>query len=445
MKSKSNLLEDNILRVFLKYLVTSTAGMLMVSLYILIDTIFIGQGLGKDGLAALNISIPIYNLLFGTGILIGTGSATIISINIGKGNIEKAKAAFNHSVILGIGIGAIFTISGLIFLESLARILGAKNEILPMVKEYLTVIIAFSWSFLMVYNLANVVRNDNGPKRAMLAMAAGGITNVIFDYIFIFPMGMGMRGAAIATVMSSIVSLVILTLHFFGGRSMFKLTSLKLQGELIKRIAAIGIGSFIIEISSGVVIFMFNRELLKLIGDIGVSAYSIIANVSLMCVAVITGIAQGIQPISSINYGAKKLQRVYTVRKLGILSAVAVGAVFLAIGLTIPRVIVSAFTKETGEIVDITIKGIRYYFLAFPLIGINIIMGSYFQSIGKAKYSTTFSLCRGIIFTVVGLKVLSQFLGITGVWMTVPAAEAVTLVIVMVVLLKNGRMRYTSN
>jgi putative MATE family efflux protein len=439
MKRKMNLLEDNILKIFFKYLITSTAGMLMVSLYILFDTIFVGQGLGKEGLAALNISIPVYNLIFGTGILIGTGTATIMSISLGKGNQKKAQAAFNHSIVLGLGIGLIYTVLGLTFLEPLAILLGAGEESLPMVKEYLGVIIAFSWSFLMVYNLSNVVRNDHGPKRVMIAMGAGGITNVIFDYIFIFPMNMGMRGAAIATVMSSLASLIILALHFYKGNSMFKITSLKLQWSLIKGIGAIGVGSFIIEISSGLVIFLFNRELLKLIGDIGVSAYSIIANISLMCVAVFTGIAQGMQPISSINYGAKKLDRVYAVRKLGLAAAIAVGAFFLAFGLTMPRLIVSMFTSETGEIVNITVEGIRYYFIAFPIMGINIIMGSYFQSIGKAKYSTTISLCRGIIFTIVGLKILSYMLGVTGVWVTVPVAEVGTLIIVAMILLRKKK------
>lgn len=439
MKNKINLLEDNILKVFFKYLVTSTAGMLMISFYILIDTIFIGQGLGKQGLAALNISIPLYNVLFGTGIFIGTGAATIMSINMGRGNKAKAQEAFNHAIIIGIIIGAAYTVLGLVYLEPLARVLGATGEIIPMVKEYLGVILMFSWSFLMVYNLANIVRNDHGPKRAMIAMAAGGVTNIIFDYIFIFPMNMGMRGAAIATVMSSLVSLAILVQHFLGGRSIFKVTSLKLRLKVSKKIGAIGIGSFIIEVSSGIVIFVFNRELLVLIGDIGVSAYSIIANISLMCVAALTGVAQGVQPISSINYGAKKLERVYTVRKLGLSAAVIIGAVFLLIGVTVPKFIVALFTSETGDIVNITVEGIRYYFIAFPIMGVNIIMGSYFQSVGRAKYSTIISLCRGIVFTILGLKLLSSTLGVTGVWITVPAAEVLTLAIIGLILLKSKK------
>jgi putative MATE family efflux protein len=445
LRKTMNLLEDNIFKLFAKFAATSIAGMLMVSLYILFDTIIVGQGVGKDGLAALNISIPIYNLIFGTGILIGTGGATAMSISIGAGRMEKANKAFDHAVVLGIIVGVVYTIFGTIFLEEIAYFLGASPATLPMVKEYLGVIVLFSWAFLMVYNLAAIVRNDHGPKRSMIALGAGGVVNVVFDYIFVFPLGMGMRGTAIATVMSAITSLIILLFHFIGGHSSFKITSFKLHFSLINRIISIGIASFIVEVSSGIVIFLFNRELLGRIGEIGVSAYSIIANVSLMCVAIFTGIAQGIQPIASTNYGAGKYKRIYAVRRLGMITAIVFGVLFFLAGMLMPEVIVAAFTGEKGQIVDLTKEGIRYYFLAFPLMGINLIMGSYFQAIEKTKYSTAISLCRGIIFTTTGLKLLSNALGVTGIWITVPAAEVATLVVVFIILYRIRQARAVRN
>lgn len=441
MKNKYDLVEDNILKLFFKFLGTSTTGMIMVSLYILFDTIFVGQGVGKEGLAALNIALPAYNLLFGTGTLLGTGGATAMAVSLGSKDKDSAQRAFNHSLVLGIIMGIIYTVIGLLFMDKICYFLGAGPETLPLIKEYLGVVIPFSWSFLMVYNLSIIVRNDHGPKRAMIAMAAGGITNAVMDYVFVFPLGMGMRGAAIATVMSSLVSLSILLMHFIGGHSNLRITSLRLRFDFTKRIVSIGIASFIIEISSGLVIFLFNKQLLSMIGEIGVSAYSIIANVSLMCVAIFTGIAQGIQPIASINFGAKKYSRVYTIRKLGIISAAIFGMLFFILGLTIPETIVSAFTSEKGQIIDITKEGIKYYFLAFPIMGINIVMGSYFQSIEKTPYSTAISLCRGIIFTALGLKLLTLFLGISGIWLTVPMAEILTLIIITVILYKEKLQR----
>lgn len=436
MKKGFDLLNGNIFKLFLKFMVTSTSGMIMVSLYVLFDTIFVGQGLGKEGLAALNISIPIYNLLFGTGILIGNGGATVLSINIGRGKEKKAVSAFYHSFILGIVVGAFYSVLGMIFLDKISIFLGASEETLPLVKEYLSAIIPFSWSFVMVYNLAAIVRNDHGPKRAMIAMGLGGLANVVLDYLFIFPLKMGMRGAAIATVISSLVSLAILMQHFYGEHTIFKLKNIRpsLELKMVRKIAEIGIGSFIIEISSGIVIFLFNAELIRQIGDIGVSSYSIIANISLMCVAVFTGIAQGIQPISSVNYGAQKLSRVNTVKRLGLITAAIVGVLFMLLGLTIPQYIIALFTSETGDIVNLTAEGIKYYFIAFPVMGINIVMGGYFQSIEKTKYSTIVSLSRGIIFTSIGLKVMVAILGVTGVWITVPMAEIITFIVIIAIL-----------
>ncbi|MGE4284731.1 MAG: MATE family efflux transporter [Clostridia bacterium] len=430
LKKNYNLLDENIFVIFKKFVITSTSGMIMISLYILFDTIFIGQGIGQAGLAALNISIPIYNILFGTGILIGSGSATIMAISLGNKDMKGAQRAYEHSVCLGIITGIVYTFSGLMFIDQIAIFLGASTENMQLVKEYLGIIVSFSWSFVMVYNLAAVVRNDNGPKRAMLAMGIGGITNVIFDYILIFPLEMGMKGAAIATVMSSLVSLVILVWHFIGKHSSLKIKSMKLQQKLAGKILTIGMSSFIIEVSSGIVIFLFNKELLKTLGDIGVSAYSIIANVALMVTAIFSGIAQGVQPIASMNFGARKLDRVYKVRRYGIISAIALGVIFMLIGLIFPKAIIAAFTGEGGKIVDITEEGIKVYFLAFPIIGVNIVVTGFFQSIGQARYAMVFSLLRGIIFAAVGLKILSNMFGTIGIWLTIPVIETLTLVII---------------
>ncbi|MGI5901070.1 MAG: MATE family efflux transporter [Desulfitobacteriia bacterium] len=430
MAKKYNLLEGNIFAIYKKFVSTSIAGMLMVSFYILFDTIFIGQGVGPGGLAALNISIPIFNLFFGTGMLIGIGSATVMSINVGHKNIVGARQAFEHSLILGVITGALYSLGSVLFLEELMVFLGAGPESEPLIREYLGVILPFSWAFLLVQNLAIIVRNDQGPKRAMLAMGIGSITNVILDYILIFPLQMGMRGAAIASVLAALLSLFILAWHFLGGHSTFRIKSFRLRAGLIRRIAVIGLAAFIIEISSGLIIYLYNQELLKLIGDIGVSAYSIIANISLMAVALFTGIAQGVQPIASTNFGARKLNRVYKVRKYGIFTALAFGSLFMFTGLLIPETIISAFTTETGEFVNIAREGIRIYFLAFPIMGLNVFLNGFFQAIERPRYSTLISLLRGIVLTFIWLKILPPILGLRGIWLTTPISETLTFLII---------------
>lgn len=436
MNIQQNISSDGLTKTFIKYVSTSTAGMLMISMYILFDTIFVGQSLGEVGLAALNISIPIYNFLFGTGILIGTGGAIIISIKNGSNDNKSALRVFEHSIMLGALVGIIFSILGYMFLETLVLTLGAGPDNKAMVRDYLGVIMPFSWSFIMVYNLAAIVRNDNGPKRAMIAMGLGGLTNIVFDYIFIFPLNMGIKGAAIATVMSSLVSLLILLWHFIGKHSSFKVNSFRLDKKLSLRIAQTGFPSFIIELSSGLIIYIFNKELIKTLGYIGVSAYSIIANLALMIIAIFNGVSQGIQPIVSYNYGANNLDNVNKVKRYGVTLSLILGLCFLTLGLLIPEFLISLFTSETGEIVEITKLGIRIYFLSFPIAGINVVLNGFLQSIELSKLATFISVLRGIVFNWIGLKVLTTLFDATGIWLTTPTTEILTMFVISIFLLQ---------
>jgi len=443
MQKKLNLLEDDIKKLFVKYVSTSVLGMITVSLYILFDTIFIGRGIGKEGLTALNISLPIYNLIYGTGMLIGVGGATAMSISRGAGEEKKAQKFFKSALTLGVIMGISYSLLGIIFLERISLALGASKESLPLVKEYLGVIILFTPFFLMVQNLSALVRNDKGYKRAMFAAIAGGLTNLVFDYLFIYPLNMGMRGAAIATAMSAMVSVTVLLAHFKKD-NLLKLGFITLDLSTVKRILSIGLSGFIIEISAGLAIYLFNKELLSTIGELGVASYSIIANCSIMCVAIISGIAQGVQPIISINYGAEKKHRVSISKNLGIVSGILVGGLFLVLGLLIPETIASAFTKEKGEMLSMTVQGIKLYFTAFPFMGISIMVGAYFQAIEKSKYSTFLSLFRGIIFIAILLKVLPLLFGANGIWLTVPFSEVLALGVIALILVIEKKNSHNS-
>lgn len=446
MKNHNDLLDGNVGKLFTKYVLTSTIGMLMVSMYILFDTIFVGQKFGEVGLAALNISIPIYNLLFGIGILIGTGSATLISVNLGRNDKDSANKAFEHAIILGVAIGAVITILGLVFLDNIIILLGASDNNIAFVKEYLTIVFTFSWSFIMTYNLSPIIRSDGGPRRTMIAMGLGGLTNIVFDYIFIFPLNMGMKGAAAATVLSSLVSLLILSWHFIGKHSEFKLKGFKIKLANTVKIFKIGLSSFIVELSSGLLILLFNKELLKIMGDIGVSAYSIIANIALMVTSILTGVSQGMQPLVSINYGADKLDRTYKIRRLGFITAISIGIFFLTIGLLYPTFLISVFTSAKGAIVDITKAGMRIYFIAFPIIGINVILAGYYQAIEQARLATTLSLLRGPVLTFILLKLLTYTLESIGIWITTPITELSTLfVIIIISLVEKQNMEVWAN
>lgn len=429
MKNNINpILEGNIKLVFFKFLFNSVFAMLIVAFYIMVDTIFIGRGIGSEGLAALNIALPIFNILNSTGLLLGMGGSTALSISVGKNDIQESRRVFTQTIISAVIIGVIYSILGVIFKEKIAYLLGATKENISLVLSYLNGVLFMSFSFMLVHTISSFVRNDNRPRLAMIATVIGGITNIILDYIFIFNFKMGMTGAALATSIASFLNLTILLSHFFSRKCSLKFIKVKFTVNRLSRILLNGTPSCIIELSSGIVIFIFNIAILNIIGDIGVSAYSIIANISLVCTAIFTGIAQAVQPIISINYGAKKIDRVKIVKKMALISAAIVGCSFYILGITFPNYIVSLFTSETGEIINITVNGIKYYFIGFLVMGFNIVLGSYYQSREYSGVSNFISLGRGIIFIVLGLVILPRLLGINGVWLTIIFSELMTLI-----------------
>lgn len=444
MSKRTDLLNDDIKKIFIKYLIPSIAGMLGISLNILFDTIFIGRGVGSEGLAALSIAIPMYNVLGAVGLLLGIGGATAASVSMGQKEYDKVNEIFTTSIIISIFLGVLFTVFGVVFIDKLCYFLGATEEIFSLVKDYLGILMIFSCAFILSQVLAVFVRNDRNPKRAMWSVLIGNLSNVVLDYIFIMKLGWGMKGAITATVCSPTITLLLLSLHFIKGNNTLKvkINKFKFNIHTITRIFKNGTPSFIMEMSNAMIIFAFNNVIWRLVGSIGVSAYSIIANISLICAAIFYGISQAIQPIISINYGARKEERVHKSLKLAIITAGIFGIIFYSIGLIFPEFIVSLFNNENAELMTMTTIGIKRYFMAFIFMGCNISMASYFQSIENARASSIVSISRGVIFILIGLMILPKFLGINGVWLTVAFAESISL-IVSFVCFKRFKKSYT--
>lgn len=430
MKGNQDLIKGNIKKIFLNYLLASVGGMLGISLYVLGDTLLVGRGLGSNGLTALNVSIPIMNVFSGVGLLFGVGGATIMSILRGEGREEETSEIFSLAFILAALSGGIISILGLVYLERFSIFMGASQGIvLNMSKEYLVPLFLASMFFVVNTLLTVFVRNDNGPRLAMTAMLVSSISNVILDYVFLFIFDWGIRGIGIATALSPIISLCILSSHFIRRKNSISLVKIGFQSRVLRRIVANGIPSFVIETMAGAVIFIFNRAILTIEGDLGVAAYSIVANLSLFCAAVFNGIGQGIQPIISINYGAKKFQRVYDTVKLAVYTSLAVGIAFFLMGLIFPKQLASIFIKgENPQLLSMSMRGIRLYFISFILMGLNTVLISFLQSKEYARESISISLGRGSVFILIGIIILPKLFGIDGVWLTIPLAEAMTLV-----------------
>lgn len=425
--NNNKLLHENVSKLFLQYLLPSIGGMLGVSLYVLGDTMLVGRGLGSPGLAALNISIPMINVLNGLGLLFGIGGATTLSIDRGQQKYDAVNDVFTKAMGFSFFVGLLFFIIRLLFLDQLCYFLGASEATFAMTKDYLGVFLSFSIPFLLNSTLTVFVRNDGAPRLAMWGMLAGSIANVILDYIFIFIFKWGMAGGALATGIAPLIGLAILSTHFLRKNNQIKFIFPEIKWSYIKRILANGSASFILELSGGIVIFAFNIVLLGIAGDIGVSAYSIIANLSLICAAIFTGIGQAIQPIVSFNFGAGRLERVYETFKWAFILAIGLGGVFYLSGLFFPEILVNIFTNDTDKLMGITVRGIRLYFLGFLGMGINIVMASYIQSKEDTNVSMIISFLRGFVLIIAGLLILPKLFGIDGVWLTVPVVEFVTL------------------
>lgn len=422
-----DLIHGDLKEVFFKYLIPSIGGMLGTSLYVLGDTMIVGRGLGAEGLAALNLSIPLLNVFNGLGLLFGIGGSTALSVDRGRGNRQTGNRIFTKSMILSASIGILLTLVRIFFLDELCYFLGAKGSIFLMSRDYLGMLMSFSIFFLCNTTLMIFVRNDGSPKVAMASMLVGSITNVFLDYLFIMKFQWGMKGGAFATGLSPVIGLLILSGHFIFGKNSIYLE--KLQGSFgqLKRLISNGVPSFIVECSAGLVIFSFNQSLLSIAGEQGVAAYSIIANLSLIATAIFTGVGQGIQPIVSVNYGAENSKRFLKTVSMGIFTALGLGMVFYLSGLFFPEQLIGIFLKNNPAILEMTKEGIRIYFLSFLFMGINIVLTSYIQSKEETKASFIISLLRGLVLVLLLLKILPKFMGIRGVWWTLPITELLTL------------------
>ena len=306
---------------------------MVTSIYVLADTIIIGKGIGTDAMAALNIALPVYNLFFGTGLLFGVGGSVMMSICRGHGEHSKGNAYFSLSFLLNVLACIIYMIICNTFAKEIALFLGATDVTLPYVMDYLPYI---TWSlpvFAFSSFLQTFIRNDGAPKLAMTAVVSGGIFNVIFDYILVYPCQMGMAGAAIATVCGSILTVLILLIHFFGKHNHLHFCFSEIRSSFGSDIFKSGFASFLIDLSSGIVIFFFNQQLLRYQGDLGVSVYGIISNTAIVVTCLSNGICQAAQPIISTNFGAGFQERIDHVRKLGLRTALFICAIPTLLGL----------------------------------------------------------------------------------------------------------------
>lgn len=415
---------------FIRYSFFSIMGMIAISCYILADTFFVAQGLGTNGLASLNLAIPTYDFIHGTGLMLGMGGATRFSILKSQNNQKGADTIFTNTVYLGIFFSVIFMLGGLFFSGSLARLLGADQNTFEMTNTYLRVMMLFSPAFIFNDIILCFVRNDGNPRLSMIATVCGSLFNVVFDYIFIFPCNMGMLGAVLATGFSPVVGLTIMSPHWLGKKRGFHFRKLVPDADSIRTNISLGFPSLLSQISAAIVMIVFNMLILDLEGNTGVAAYGVIANISLVVLSFYTGIAQGIQPLVSHSYGRKKTDGIRQFLRYAMISMVILSAVMYLILFVFADPIASAFNSEhNAKLQEIAITGLKLYFTSLVFAGFNIILSMYFTSVEKALPAQIISLLRGLILIIPIAFLFANLWDMTGVWMSFPATELVTAVV----------------
>ncbi|MBE5990815.1 MAG: MATE family efflux transporter [Paenibacillaceae bacterium] len=414
----------NCFKDFVKYSSLNVLGMMGLSCYILADTFFVSKGLGTNGLTALNLAIPIYSFIHGTGLMIGIGGGTKYSILKSQNDKKAANHTFTNSVILAFGFSIVFFMIGILFSDNIVKLLGADETVCQMSKTYLQVILLFAPMFIINNVLLCFVRNDGSPQISMTAMLGGSFSNIVLDYIFIFPFKMGIFGAVLATGLAPVISILILCPFFIKKKNCFHLKKCKLSNKLTITIFSNGLPSLISEVSSGIVIIVFNIIILRLQGNIGVAAYSVIANLSLVVMAIYTGVAQGIQPIVSSNYGAGNRANVQAILRYALTAVLVIsGIVYLCVFFGAAQIANIFNSEENTLLQSIAVTGLRYYFTACLFAGFNIIMSVYFTSTENALPAHIISILRGFVVIIPMAFLLSAIGGMLGVWCVFPASE----------------------
>ena len=429
--------------LLVQYSIPAIIAMTVSSLYHIIDSIFIGQGVGAMAIAGLAVTFPLMNLVIAFCNLVGIGGATISSIFLGQRDMVRATETLHNVVWLCLISSFCFGGLSLIFLDSILLFFGASPDTLPYAREFMQVILIGTPIAYLFIGLNNVMRSTGYPTKAMFSSLISVIANVILAPIFIFVFQWGIRGAALATLVSQMIGLVWVLMHFLNKANYvhFDTRYNRLKAPIVGRIFSIGLSPFLMNACSCLVVIIINRSFMKYGGDLAVGAYGITNRVLMLFAMVAMGITQGMQPIIGYNYEANQMQRVHRTLTYGIVAATIVTSLGFVMAQIIPTPVARLFTAD-DTLIQLSANGLRISCMAFCLIGGQIVISNFFQSIGKAKISIFLSLSRQLIFLIPSLLILPGIYGIDGVWASLPLSDAIAFFVAIAALyiyLRNAR------
>ncbi|MGL4773106.1 MAG: MATE family efflux transporter [Clostridium sp.] len=432
MSNQKELGTERILPLLIKFSVPAIIGMVVQTLYNIIDRMYIGNipEVGNLAITGVGVTLPISTIIMAFGMLVGVGTAARISLKLGEGKREEAQKHLGNAMTLLLIISAVITTVGLIFGDQILMAFGASDSTIGFAKEYVQIIFIGTIFNIIGFGLNHSIRSDGSPKIAMYSMLIGAITNIILDPIFIFGLGMGVRGAAIATVLSQVLSATWILRYFIGGKSnlKFKKQYLKLDKAIVISIFSIGVSPFSMQIAGSVVQVLANNTLKAHGGDLAIGAMAIVQSVGMIFLMPIFGINQGAQPIIGYNYGSKQYKRVKECVKYALIAATAIVTVGFLVIQIYPEILIKIFNQDP-ELVDLAKSGLRLYLFMLPVVGFQVICANYFQAIGKAPIAMFLSMLRQVLLLIPCILILPQFLQTNGVWLSGSISDFLSAVI----------------
>lgn len=419
-------------KLLVQYSLPSIAGMVVYSLYNIIDSIFIGHGVGPLALSGLAITFPIMNLTFALGTLVGIGGAAITSIRLGKKDREGTFLTLGNVAVLSLIASVLLATPSLIFLHEILAAFGASGQTLSYAYDFMFITLLGLPVTYIFFNLNHVMRATGYPRKAMFSTLITVGINITLAPVFIFWFNWGIKGAALATLLAQVAGMARVLMHFYDGAHTvhFRQGIWKLRSSIVSGILSIGLAPCLVNVCASAVTIAINRQLVAHGGDLAVGAFGIVNRILILFAMIVIGLNQGMQPIIGYNHGAMKPERVIRTLRYGVL----VGTAFTTLGflacMLLPRTIAECFTDD-AQLIDLAVNGLRISMLAFPIVGSQIIIGNFFQAIGKARLAIFLSLTRQMLFLLPFLLILPEFWGQTGVWASLPLADACSFIVTM--------------
>ena len=418
-----NLLTGNIRQAYFRYLSAAFGSALISSIYYLVDMAMVGQYQGPDGTAALAVVAPVWNIAYSLGLLTGIGGAVLLSTARGSGQSRHANECFTAAVVESVFFALLSWIVIGIWSAPMLRLFGADDALLPLAEAYLRPIRVVMPLFLFNQTLAAFLRNDNHPGLATAAVLAGGIFNIIGDYVFVFTFDMGVMGAGLATSIGAAITFVVMLTHFFSRRNTLRLVRPARMFRLFGQLSVTGFSSFFLDIAMGILTVLFNRQIMKYYGASALAVYGIIVNISTIVQCCGYSVGQAAQPILSINFGAGQWKRISQVLKYAVLSAGGFGLLWLLVELLFPNGSVRIFMTPTEAVLAIAPQILRSYGLSFLLLPFNVFSTYYFQAVMRPGASFAISVVRGVGLSGLLICLLPLLFGPEMIWFAMPITE----------------------